>query len=88
MSSTFHTPYAASLTFTTSLSHSRSNHKESEETMGSRWSLRISTATTRVRGAMSSLWAPADTVVAICWYLTRQIAYWRTLQSVVIVQGV
>lgn len=56
--------------------------------MDSRWSLRIPTATTCVRGAMSSLGAPADTVVAICWYLTRQIAYWRTLQSVVVVQGV
>ena len=88
MSSNLHAPYAASLTPTTSLPHSRSNHKESKETMDSRWSLRIPTATTCVRGAMSSLGAPADTVVAICWYLTRQITYWRALQSVVIVQGV
>jgi hypothetical protein len=56
--------------------------------MDSRWSLRIPTATTRVRGAMSSLGAPADTVVTKCWYLRRQIAYWRALQSVVIIQGV
>jgi hypothetical protein len=32
---------------------------------------------------MNSLGAPADTSVAICWYLTEQIAYWRALRSVV-----